>query len=285
MNSHRLSPASGILDFYLSPCRCIFTRLCLSLFICLYLFSPSSTLAACRDVNVVRRFPSPAYAAETDATIRYLGHNFFHLISSKGTHIAMDPLGPGWYPDPHVSAHVVTVGREHFNHNYVEVIRGKPLILRGLNDFGDDWNRVSINVREVFIYNVPLYQNGVDGGYLKGAAFIFDLGKLCVAHLGDLSHPLTPHQLKLIGKIDIALTPIGGRFTMGPQTAREVVRQLKPKIAIPMHYRDDLGRVEEFSEGYRVRYLESDTFHASKSALPSSTEIVVLRPYGAALYE
>jgi L-ascorbate metabolism protein UlaG (beta-lactamase superfamily) len=257
--------------------------LCLSL--CLFPLTASPTLAACREIDVVHGFTRPAYAAETDATIRYLGHNFFHITTSKGTQLATDPLGPGWYPDPVVSAHVVTVGREHFNHNYVEVIRGRPLVLRGLSDLTDDWNRVSINIREVFVYNIPLYQNGADGDYHKGASFVFDLGNLCIAHLGDLSHPLTPHQLKLIGKIDIALTPIGGRFTMGPQTARAVIRQLKPKIAIPMHYRDDPNRVEEFSEGYPVRTMDSDTFLTSKSALPSSTEIVVLTPYGAVRYE
>ncbi|HEX9878994.1 MAG TPA: MBL fold metallo-hydrolase [Candidatus Binatia bacterium] len=260
-------------------------RLCFCLCLFWSLIPVPAAHATCREINVARGFPSPAYAAEFDATMRYLGHNFFHITTSKGTELATDPLGPGWYPDPHVSAHVVTVGREHFNHNYVEILRGNPMVLRGLNQFGDDWNRVSVNVREVFIYNIPLYQNGADGGYLKGAAFVFDLGSLCIAHLGDLSHPLTPQQIKLIGKIDIALTPIGGRFTMAPETAREVVAQLKPKIAIPMHYRDDLRRVEEFGEGYRVRYLDTDSIPVSKASLPSSTEIVVLRPYGAAAYE
>ena len=262
-----------------------FRWLALSLFFLTLLFLSHSLEAACRDVNVARGFPAPAYAAETDATITYLGHNFFQIISGKGTRIVTDPLGPGWYPDPNVSAHVVTVGREHFNHNYVEIVRGDPTILRGLSDFGADWNRVSTSVRDVFVYNIPVYQNGVDAGLLKGAAFIFDVGKLCIAHLGDLSHPLTPGQLKLIGDVDIVLTPIGGRFTMGPETAREVLHQLKPKIAIPMHYRDNLYQVEEFAEGFRVRYMKTSTLTASKSTLPSSTEIVVLRPQGAFQYE
>jgi L-ascorbate metabolism protein UlaG (beta-lactamase superfamily) len=96
---------------------------------------------------------------------------------------------------------------------------------------------------------------------------------------------LTPGQLKLIGDVDIVLMPIGGRFTMGPETAREVLRQLKPKIAIPMHYRDNLYQVEEFAEGFQVRYMKTSTLTTSKSALPFSTEIVVLRPEGAFQYE
>ncbi|MFB3061638.1 MAG: hypothetical protein ACE10C_09745, partial [Candidatus Binatia bacterium] len=80
----------------------------LSLLLFSLLFISHPLAASCRDVNVASGFPSPAYAAEHDATITYLGHNFFQIISGKGTRIVTDPLGPGWYPDPNVSAHVVT---------------------------------------------------------------------------------------------------------------------------------------------------------------------------------
>jgi L-ascorbate metabolism protein UlaG (beta-lactamase superfamily) len=128
-------------------------------------------------------------------------------------------------------------------------------------------------------YNIPIYQNGFAGA-LKGAAFVFDLDTLCIAHLGDLSHPLTPEQLHQIGHVDVALIPISGTYTMGPDTAREVLQQLNPKLAIPMHYRDN-ALVEAFVQGLATRCLDSDTLLVSKSSLPSSTEIIVLRPRGA----
>jgi L-ascorbate metabolism protein UlaG (beta-lactamase superfamily) len=235
--------------------------------------------AACREMDVARGRRNVAYAGEVDAVIQYFGHNFFLVTTRKGTKIATDPLAPGMYPTPNVSAHVVTVGREHPNHNYVQIIQGTPLILRGLNHFGADWNRVSTSVRDVFIYNLPIYQSAVDGA-LKGAAFIFDLGTLCVAHLGDLSHLLTADQIKQIGKVDVALIPIGGIFTMPAGTAREVLKQIKPKIAIPMHYRDNSFILQAFTQGLPTRAPESDTLAVSKDALPKGTEIVVLRPRG-----
>lgn len=242
-------------------------------------------MAVCRDINLARPFSTLAYAAELDATIRYFGHNFFQILTPKGTRIVTDPLGPGWYPDPQVSADVVTIGREHFNHNYVGLVRGQPVILRGLTNFGTDWNRISMSLKDVFIYNVPVYQNGYEGSALKGAAFVFDLGRLCIAHLGDLSHRLTPQQIKLMGKPDVALVPIGGRYTMGPDTAQEVVRQLKPKVAIPMHYRDNPYLIQEFARGFRFQQLSANTLTVSQSSLPSPTEIVVLTPQGARRYE
>jgi L-ascorbate metabolism protein UlaG (beta-lactamase superfamily) len=96
-----------------------------------------------------------------------------------------------------------------------------------------------------------------------------------------LSHTLTPEQLQQIGRVDVALTPIDGTYTMGPDTAREVVQQLNPKIAIPMHYRDNLSLVEAFVRGLPSRYLNSDTLLVTKSLLPTTMEIIVLKPRGA----
>jgi L-ascorbate metabolism protein UlaG (beta-lactamase superfamily) len=246
-------------------------------------FVASRADASCRDIDVTNSGPTLAYAAEADATIQYFGHNFFQITTKKGTRFITDPLAPGMYPTPDVTPHAVTVGREHPNHNYVQLARGTPVILRGLARYGAEWNRVSMTVRDVFIYNIPIYQNGVAGA-IKGAAFIFDLGTLCIAHLGDLSHTLAPDHLKQIGRVDVALIPIGGRYTMGPETAREVLLQLKPRIAIPMHYRDNLFRLESFLKGMTSRRPDSDTLVVSKSSLPTSTEIIVLTPQGARGY-
>lgn len=245
--------------------------------------------ATCRDIEVVRgKRPlelvqlRPLSEPLPDATIQYFGHNFFQITSSKGTRIVTDPLAPGMYPVPAIEPYVITVGREHPNHNAVEIARGRPVILRGLKNFGVDWNNISTSIRDVFIYDVPIYQNGVEGA-LKGAAFIFDLRDLCIAHLGDLSHPLTPDQIKQIGKVDVILIPIGGTFTMGPETAREVLNQLKPKIAIPMHYRDNRATLEAFMEGLPSKFLRVDTLAVSKRSLPPTVQIIVLRQQGSFL--
>ena len=242
----------------------------------LTLFGASPGAAVCRDMPLARGLTPLAYAADADAIIQYFGHNFFQITTRQGTRIVMDPLAPGRYPTPNLTPHVVTVGREHPNHNYVQLAQGNPLILRGLANHGAEWNRISTRVREVSISNVPIYQNGFAGA-LKGAAFVFALDTLCIVHLGDLSHPLTAEQLQQIGQVDVALIPIDGTYTMGPDIAREVLQQLNPKLAIPMHYRNNLTLVEAFVQGLPTRRLDSDTLLVSKSSLPSATEIVVLR--------
>jgi L-ascorbate metabolism protein UlaG (beta-lactamase superfamily) len=245
---------------------------------------PRIAQSACRDPDVARRFGTLAYAASPDATIQYFGHNFFLIVTKSGTRIVADPLGPGWYPNPNVAADVVTVGKEMYNHNAVEIVLGKPLILRGLKNYGAAWNTVSTTVKDTFIYNVPIHQNSETLEGIQGSAFVFDLGTLCIAHLGDLSQKLNEQQLKAFGKVDVALTPIGGGRTMAPDLAREVLAQLKPKIAIPMHHRDNPYLIKQFSAGLKTQVLQSDTLALSKDALPVSLEIRVLQPAGMMFY-
>jgi L-ascorbate metabolism protein UlaG (beta-lactamase superfamily) len=246
----------------------------------------SSAQCACRDLDVARRgFGAVAYAASVDATIQYFGHNFFLITTSKGTRIVTDPLGPGWYPNPNVVGDVVTVGKEQFNHNAVHIVRGNPLILRGLKNYGANWNTVSMSFKDTFIYNVPIHQNAEFIQGIHGSAFVFDLGPLCIAHLGDLSQKLNEQQIKAFGKVDVALTPIGGRRTMDPHLAREVLAQLKPKIAIPMHHRDSAYLVRQFTAGMKTQFLKGDTLAVSKDGLPASLEIRVLQHHGIGVME
>lgn len=257
-----------------------------TIFTCSLFFFTSFAHSSCRDPDVARRsLASPAFAANVDATIQYFGHNFFLITTSKGTRIVTDPLGPGWYPDPQVSADVVTVGKEQFNHNAVQIVRGKPVILRGLKEFGAGWNTVSISFKDVYIYNVPIHQNAEFVEGIHGSAFVFDLGSLCIAHLGDLSQKLNEQQVKAFGKIDVALTPIGGRRTMDPNLAKEVLGQLKPKISIPMHYRDSAYLVRQFTAGMKTKFVQSDTLAVSKDGLPATLEIRVLQHHGIGIVE
>jgi len=238
-----------------------------------------SASPACRELDVARTIFRHAHAAQTDATVEFFGHNFFQITSSKGTRIITDPVAPGFYQTPKVAPHAVTVGREHPNHNYVELAQGKPLILRGLGSYGAEWNKISTTVGDVLIYSVPVYQQQF-GNALKGAAFVFDLGVLCIAHLGDLAHKLTEEQIKAFGKVDIVMIPIGGTFTMPPDTAREVLQQLKPKVAIPMHYRENTTLLDMFVRGFPHKYLSTFSYSFSKAALPAPTQILVFTPWG-----
>ncbi len=44
--------------------------------------------------------------------------------------------------------------------------------------------------------------------------------------------------MKDLKDIDVALLPIDGKYTMDPEEALDAVGAIKPKMVIPMHWRD-----------------------------------------------
>ncbi len=242
----------------------------------------SQVQAACRNPNVVDEEPPflrPAAASGT-VEIKWFGHSFFQITSSLGTKIVTDPFGAMGFPMPEIWPNVVTVGREHGNHNNVALAKGSPVILRGLKDGGGDWNAINTTFRDVLIYNIPVHQRGMPDYYgsLKGSAFVFEVDGMCILHSGDVSEPFNEDQLQLIGHVDILLQTIGGVYTIGPDGAKQVIEMLKPKVVIPMHYWYHYGVIEKFVDGpYKAHMLNTNTLKVSKDTLPAEAEIFVLK--------
>ena len=238
--------------------------------------------AACRNPNIAEEdqpFLRPA-AASGSIEIKWFGHSFFQITSSSGTKIVTDPFGAMGFPMPEVWPNIVTVGREHGNHNNVRLAKGSPVILRGVKEGTDEWNQVNFTFRDVLIYNVPVHQRGVPGYYqsLKGSGFVFEMDGLCIFHSGDVSEPFNEDQLQLIGHVDILLQTIGGVYTIGPEGAKKVIELLKPKLVIPMHYWYHYGVLERFIDGpYRVHHLNTNSITVSKDTLPPEAEIFILK--------
>ena len=243
--------------------------------------SAGQVQAGCRNPNVVQGqdFWLVPAAASGLIEIKWFGHSFFQITTSSGTRIITDPFGAMGFPMPDVWPHVVTVGREHGNHNNVGLAKGTPLVLRGLKPGTEEWDNINITFRDVLIYNVPNHQRGYPGyRSLRGSGFVFEMDGLCVFHTGDVSEPFNEDQLQMIGHVDILLLPIGQSFTLGPEDAIKVIGQLKPKIAVPMHYWYNTPALEMFTSGsVKSRFLESNRFVVSKETLPKESEIWVMK--------
>lgn len=66
---------------------------------------------------------------------------------------------------------------------------------------------------------------------------ILEMGGVCMYHTGDTG---IFGDMKLFGEIwkpDIAMLPIGDRFTMGPMLATKAAELISSKVAIPIHYK------------------------------------------------
>ncbi|HZD41623.1 MAG TPA: MBL fold metallo-hydrolase [Terriglobales bacterium] len=254
--------------------------LSLALFCLLWIAAlPTRSWGFCHEIEVVHKPLLRVAAASIRAVeIEWFGHSTFQITSSKGTRILTDPHSRQDLPWPSLEQHIVTTSHQHGAHSNIYMAKGHPVVLEGLTPGGENWRPISTTIRDVSVYTVPAYHDksqGLQRG--KNAIFVFRVDDICIAHLGDLGHLLTPSQLKLLGKIDVLLVPVaGGMFTITPSEAREVTRQVKPKIAIPEHYWWE-GAVEPFTQGFRrVKQLNGPVLRISKPELPQPTEIVVM---------
>ncbi|MER3406952.1 MAG: Zn-dependent hydrolase, partial [Patescibacteria group bacterium] len=52
-------------------------------------------------------------------------------------------------------------------------------------------------------------------------------------------------EMKKLKDIDVALICVSGTYVMTPEEAAEAVNYFKPKIAIPMHYGEIVGSIDD----------------------------------------
>jgi len=66
-----------------------------------------------------------------------------------------------------------------------------------------------------------------------------EVGEARIALLGNITPKLSEDQLEEIGVVDILIVPVGGGgYTLDATSAAAVVRQIDPKVVIPVHFAD-----------------------------------------------
>jgi L-ascorbate metabolism protein UlaG (beta-lactamase superfamily) len=174
--------------------------------------------------------------------IRWYGQSSFLL---RGEHsIFIDPFGSmeaaaarglqfDYPPIEGVEAELLLVTHEHGDHNAVEVVGGSPQIIRSTaGTFESPLGEV---------VGVASEHDDV-AGTKRGpnTIFRFVLDGLRVAHFGDFGQAgLRAEQEQAIGEVDVLILPVGGGPTVGGESAAAIVRALRPRLVVPMHYRTD----------------------------------------------
>jgi len=211
--------------------------------------------------------------------VKWLGHASFLITSEGGIKIITDPYTVGGginYASIKESADIVTVSHKHADHNNVAAVSGKPQIV---DSIGSKESK-GIKFRGISTYHDE--SKGKQRG--PNIIFCFTVDGVRVCHLGDLGHRLAGEQVGDIGEVDILLIPVGGFFTIDASVATGVCEALKPRVAIPMHFKTDkcdypISSVDDFVKGKKdVRRLDTSEVEFWSGDLPSATQIVVLKP-------
>jgi L-ascorbate metabolism protein UlaG (beta-lactamase superfamily) len=220
-----------------------------------------------------------AAGAPVVGKLTWYGQSCFLLETAAGTKVLMDPFGKtaGHALPAGLRADLVTISHEHPDHNNAKVSSGAPRVIRGLTADKKGWARIEEKFRDVSIRSVGVYHDDKRGA-LRGldTVFIFEVGGLRIAHLGDLGHTLDDEQLEAIGSVDVLLVPVGGVTTLDAYQATRVIDQLHPRLMIiPMHY--TAAALDLFLERKaNVRHAGSPTVTLTSVKARPATEIVLL---------
>jgi len=116
----------------------------------------------------------------------------------------------------------------------------------------------------------------------KNTFYLMEIDEASVCHLGDLGHVLTTEEVEKIDNIDVLLLPVGGVSTISAPMAAEVVRQLEPKVVVPMHYKTkalnrELEPVDRFLKEMGIKEVNSQPkLSLTKASLPAGTQVFLL---------
>lgn len=204
--------------------------------------------------------------------IRWHGHACFEITNDVT--LVTDPhdgksIG---IPTPSVTGDIILVSHDHYDHNSVKTVKKEE-------------SKVITDERKKNISNVEI--RGIESfhdeccGEKRGdnIIFKFTMDDVTFCHLGDLGHGLDEDAVQKIGDVDILFIPIGGTFTVDAEQAWDIINVIKPKIAIPMHYKIGglslpIAGIDPFLEKNKYKVLKvGNEIDIEKEDLPEEPEV------------
>lgn len=183
-----------------------------------------------------------------NAKIEWLGHATFKLKLDNLV-IYVDPFKVSGGE----KADIILITHDHYDHcdqgSVNALMKPETVIVAPescsskLQDVRTIKQGESITVKDVGIRAVPAYNIGKSYHPMgTGVGFIVNLDGKTIYHAGDTDK--IP-EMEDLGRIDVALLPVGGTYTMDAEEAAEAANMIKPEIVIPMHWGKIVGSQED----------------------------------------
>ncbi|MBI2141964.1 MBL fold metallo-hydrolase [Candidatus Woesearchaeota archaeon] len=194
------------------------------------------------------------------ARLEWLGHAAFRVSDGKVIYVDPFQIAPGEKAD------IVLITHPHYDHCSVEdlrkVVKLDTIIVAPIDcqskiasgklhyaEFKNVAPGSSVSIYGCSIKAVPAY-NTNKHFHSKGdewVGYVFEVNGVKskkLYHAGDTD--FINDMVGLAGmKIDFALLPVGGTYTMNAREAAQAVAMIKPKVVIPMHYGSIVGSLDD----------------------------------------
>jgi L-ascorbate metabolism protein UlaG (beta-lactamase superfamily) len=160
----------------------------------------------------------------------YQGHSSVRITTNDGKYIFIDPFAGEGYDKP---ASLVLITHEHYDHNGINLINLTPrtIVIRAKDAYSGliyrDFDECGVHIHAVAAYNAHHKKSECVG-------YVIDVDGIRIYHAGDTDNiPEMKDLTKL--KIDYALLPIDGVYTMTPEEATKAAITINPVHMIPIH--------------------------------------------------
>ncbi len=212
--------------------------------------------------------------------LHYVGHASFLIRSAGGLNTVTDFTG--FIGSTRMIPDVVTMNHAHDTHWTQFPDPAIPHVLPGWGAFGEGIEH-RLDLGEVLVRNVSTDIRSQFSGIEENgnSIFVFEMAGLCIGHLGHLHHAPNEEQYAAIGRLDVVMAPVDGGYTLNQETMISVLKRLRSRIVIPMHW-FSMFALEDFLDGMRDEFtvieVEGPSLSVRRDALPSQPTIMVLRP-------
>lgn len=218
-----------------------------------------------------------------DYTVRlnYVDHAMFLLETPAGVTAVTDFVG--FIGATRLIPDVVTMNRAHDSHFTPYPDPAIPHVLNGwgTKDVAADHH---LEVRDLLVRNVPTDIRGrLGGGVIPNgnSIFVFEVGGLCIGHLGHLHHEPDDAQYAALGRLDVVMAPVDGGLTLDLPTMIRTLKRLRSSVVLPMHWFGPAS-LETFllgmSDDFVIQRADASHLEVSLRSLPSTPTVIVLRP-------
>ncbi|MGH9721939.1 MAG: MBL fold metallo-hydrolase [Bryobacteraceae bacterium] len=222
-------------------------------------------------------------APAQNVRITWVGQACFYIQIEGGQTVVVDPPAANiGYSLPATLADVVTISHNHSDHNNSAGVRGTFTVVDGRPTS----ERTEMTAAGLPFVLVPGFHDGTNGSARgRNTIMRWTQGGMRLAHFGDYGQDsLTEAQLAGLRDLDVAMIPAGGFFTIDGGQAARLIEQLRPRIAILMHYRTALGGPAQLATFPAltnpfpaIRYKPARVVLA-RDLLPANTETWVMEP-------